>query len=104
MAKYRLIDGYRERHGLDWDDARLAAMDLQYHDLRPDKSLFARVGVERLDHRRRGRATAVSEPPLDTRAYFRGKCLQKLVRRHRGRQLGLAGVRHRRANPCGGCR
>ena len=37
VAKYRLIDGYRERHGLDWDDARLAAMDLQYHDLRPEQ-------------------------------------------------------------------
>ena len=28
VAKHRLIDGYRERHGLQWDDARLAAMDL----------------------------------------------------------------------------
>ena len=48
VAKYRLFDAYRERHGLDWDDARLAAMDLQYHDLRPEKSLFARLGLERL--------------------------------------------------------
>ena len=31
-----------------WDDARLAAMDLQYHDLRPEKSLAARVGLERI--------------------------------------------------------
>jgi proteasome accessory factor A len=76
VAKYRLIDGYRERHDLDWDDARLAAMDLQYHDLRPEKSLFARLNVEQLAgddevHR------AMSEPPPDTRAYFRGKCLQR---------------------------
>src|SRR5205085_11454371 len=34
VAKYRLIDGYRERHSLGWDDAKLAAMDIQYHDLR----------------------------------------------------------------------
>jgi Pup amidohydrolase len=76
VAKYRLIDGYRERHGLRWDDARLAAMDLQYHDLRPERSLAARVGLERLtddDEVQR----AMSEPPADTRAYFRGKCLQK---------------------------
>jgi proteasome accessory factor A len=76
VAKYRLIDGYRERHGLAWDDARLAAMDLQYHDLRPDKGLAGRVGLERIctddevDF-------AISEPPADTRAYFRGKCLQR---------------------------
>jgi Pup amidohydrolase len=76
VAKYRLIDGYRQRHGLDWDDARLAAMDLQYHDLRPAKSLAARVGLERMvDRTEAERATG--EPPDDTRAYFRGKCLQR---------------------------
>jgi proteasome accessory factor A len=76
VAKYRLIDGYRERHGLDWDDARLAAMDLQYHDLRPTKSLAARVGLQRIVDDDEV-ATAMSEPPTDTRAYFRGKCLQR---------------------------
>ena len=35
VAKYRLLQGYRERHDLSWGDARLRAMDLQYHDLRP---------------------------------------------------------------------
>ena len=32
----------------DWDDSRLAAVDLQYHDLRPERSLFARLDTERL--------------------------------------------------------
>jgi proteasome accessory factor PafA2 len=76
IAKHRLLDGYRERHGLRWDDARLAAMDLQYHDLRPERSLSARVGLERIasdDEMER----AVSEPPPDTRAFFRGRCLQR---------------------------
>ena len=76
VAKYRLIDGYRERNDLDWGDARLAAMDLQYHDLRPERSLFDRLDVERVvtdDEADR----AVTEPPSDTRAYFRGKCLQR---------------------------
>ncbi len=76
VAKHRLINGYRERHGLDWDDARLAAMDLQYHDIRPGRSLAARVGLERItddDEVTR----AMTEPPHDTRAYFRGKCLQR---------------------------
>ena len=50
VAKYRLLNGYRERHGLGWDDARLAAMDLQYHDLRPERSLAAR-GRPRAHHR-----------------------------------------------------
>ena len=76
VAKYRLIEGYRERHDLAWDDARLAAMDLQYHDLRPSKSLFARLGMERLTNDDEV-MTARTEPPKDTRAYFRGKCLQR---------------------------
>ncbi len=76
VAKYRLIEGYRERHDLSWDDARLAAMDLQYHDLRPAKSLFARLGMERLTNDDEVMA-ARTEPPTDTRAYFRGKCLQR---------------------------
>ena len=75
VAKLRLLDGYRERHDLDWDDARLAALDLQYHDVRPEKSLAARVGLERLTDDEVERA--MTEPPTDTRAYFRGRCLQK---------------------------
>lgn len=76
LAKYRLIDGYRERHGLGWDDPKLAAMDLQYHDVRPERSLFARVGMQTLFDDEEV-VEAVTEPPRDTRAYFRGKCLQK---------------------------
>jgi len=76
VTKRSLLDGYRERHGLEAEDVRLAAMDLQYHDLRPGRSLFARVGAERvvdLDDV----ARAVEDPPADTRAYFRGRCLQR---------------------------
>jgi proteasome accessory factor PafA2 len=76
VAKYRVINGYRERHGATWSDARLAAMDLQYHDLRPEKSLFSRLGMEKLVSDEDA-VVAISEPPPDTRAYFRGKCLQK---------------------------
>ncbi len=76
VAKHRLIDGYRERHDLRWDDARLAAMDLQYHDLRPTKSLSARVGLERITTDAEVE-DAVHEPPTDTRAFFRGRCLSR---------------------------
>jgi Pup amidohydrolase len=78
VAKLRLVEAYRERHGLEWEDSRLAALDLQYHDLRPHKSLFARLSMERLtDDREVARAT--TEPPATTRAYFRGRCLQRFA-------------------------
>src|SRR5438132_12315084 len=43
VAKHKLLDAYRGRHGLAWDDPKLAAMDLQYHDVRPGRSLFAKL-------------------------------------------------------------
>jgi proteasome accessory factor PafA2 len=76
VAKYRLLDAYRERHGLSWDDARMAAMDLQYHDLRPDRSLARRLGLDTIVTADEV-AAAVTDPPEDTRAYFRGECLRK---------------------------
>jgi hypothetical protein len=76
VAKYRLIGAYRDKHGLDWDDARLAAMDIQYHDLRPERSLSDRCGLERLSTDEEVEV-GTTEPPSDTRAYFRGKCLQR---------------------------
>jgi proteasome accessory factor A len=74
VAKRRIIEGYKERHGLSWSDHRLAAMDLQYHDLRPAKSVFARLNMEKLVDPAEV-AKAVTEPPETTRAYFRGRCL-----------------------------
>jgi Pup amidohydrolase len=76
VAKHRLLSAYAERHGAGWDDARLAAMDLQYHDLRPEKGLAARVGLERLVPQA-DVESAVMTPPPDTRAWFRGECLRR---------------------------
>ncbi|MDA8357451.1 MAG: depupylase/deamidase Dop [Actinomycetota bacterium] len=76
VAKHQLIDAYRARHGCGWDDHRLAAMDLQYHDLRPERSLFSRLGMVRLVDDD-AVARAVTEPPRTTRAWFRGQCLAR---------------------------
>ena len=80
VAKRRLVEGYAERHGLAPDDARLKAIDLQYHDLRPGKGLAERAGLVRLVSDA-DVAAAVAEPPTTTRAYFRGRCLQKFPER-----------------------
>ncbi|MHB1508499.1 MAG: depupylase/deamidase Dop [Acidimicrobiales bacterium] len=74
VAKRRIVEGYRDRHGLKWSDPRLAVVDLQYHDLRPAKSLFARLDMQRLVSIAEVEK-AVTEPPTTTRAYFRGRCL-----------------------------
>ena len=76
VAKLRLIEGFRERHSLQPGDAKLKALDLQYHDMRADRCLALRVGLETLVDPERVRR-AMTEPPETTRAYFRGKCLQR---------------------------
>src|SRR5438093_6948132 len=80
VAKLRLLEGYRARDDLDWRSPKLAMIDLQYHDVRRNRGLYYRLAeagqVERLvadaeiDQ-------AVGEPPEDTRAFFRGRCIRR---------------------------
>ena len=81
VAKLKLLEQYRERDGLDWDDAKLQLIDYQYSDIRPEKGLYHRLvaaGPDRAAARRRRRSRrAMHDPPEDTRAYFRGRCLEK---------------------------
>lgn len=80
VAKLALLQGYRDRDGLAWDDPRLAAIDIQWSDLRPGKGLARRLEsagrLERLTSEDQVRA-AVATPPEDTRAWFRGECLRR---------------------------
>lgn len=76
VAKERLVSAYAERHGLAPDDLRLKAIDLQYHDMRPDRGLAGRVGLDTLVEDADVEA-AISDPPASTRAYFRGRCLAR---------------------------
>ena len=80
IIKRSLIEAYRGRHKLSWDDRKILMMDLQYHDIRPARGLYHQlvknnrieriVSPEEITH-------AVTNPPTDTRAYFRGVCLKK---------------------------
>jgi Pup amidohydrolase len=79
-AKLRLLEGYRARDGLSWGDSRLHLVDLQYSDVRPEKGLYnrlvARGSMQRLltdDEVTR----AMTSPPSDTRAFFRGECVRR---------------------------
>ena len=43
----RILQGYRDRDGLDWSDHRLKAIDIQWSDIRPEKGLFQRLYAKR---------------------------------------------------------
>ena len=78
VAKLAIAEGYRTRDNLPWSDPRLQLVDLQYHDVRPDKGLYNRlVARGRMDRlvTEDDVIRAMTEPPEDTRAYFRGRCL-----------------------------
>jgi proteasome accessory factor PafA2 len=79
-AKLRLLEGYRKRDGLSWGDSRLHLVDLQYSDVRPDKGLYHRLVARGAMQRLVTDAEvtrAMTHPPTDTRAYFRGECLRR---------------------------
>ncbi|MFM9085606.1 MAG: Pup--protein ligase [Acidimicrobiia bacterium] len=86
VIKHNLVEAFRERHGLALDDARVALLDLQYHDIRRSRGVFERLvragRAERLcddaaieDARRR--------PPQTTRARLRGEFIRRAKERKR---------------------
>jgi proteasome accessory factor PafA2 len=80
VAKLSLMEAYRDRDGLEWTDAKLKMIDLQYHDVRRSKGLYYKllgsgkitrlVSSKEVEH-------AIDNPPVDTRAYFRGESLRR---------------------------
>lgn len=78
VAKLRLLEGYREREDLGWASPKLHLVDLQYADVRPEKGLYHRLvarGAMKTLLKEEDVRRAMTEPPEDTRAYFRGRCL-----------------------------
>ena len=86
VIKYKLIEAYRERHDLTLSDARVALVDLQYHDVNRERGLFYRmqrkgmvdrvVTDEEISH-------AVEHPPQTTRARLRGEFIKRAKERKR---------------------
>ncbi len=76
VAKRRLVEGYAARHDIEPGSPRLKAIDLQYHDLRAERCLASRAGLDVLVGQREV-LEAMTAPPTTTRAYFRGRCLDK---------------------------
>lgn len=86
VIKYRLLERYRARHGLSWDDARLAQLDLAYHDIRRGRGVFYMLqdqgSVDRIT-RDLDVFRAKSTPPQTTRARLRGEFIKRAQERHR---------------------
>ncbi|HEY4578105.1 MAG TPA: depupylase/deamidase Dop [Yaniella sp.] len=80
VAKYQLLNGMRKRHGLEWDDAKLAMLDLQWADLRQDKGLYYTLvnrGAIRTIATEDEIRHAMHHPPGTTRAWTRGRLIER---------------------------
>jgi len=86
VAKYVMIERYREKHGLPLASPRVALMDLAYHDVNRDRGLYYLLerrgkmdrAVEERDVQR-----AMREPPQTTRARLRGEFIRQAKQRRR---------------------
>jgi proteasome accessory factor A len=80
VAKYRLLDGFRENEGIEWSNPYMQSLDLAYHDVDPEAGLY--YGLEETGAMRRlvtdaRIQAAVTCPPADTRAYIRGAFVER---------------------------
>jgi proteasome accessory factor A len=83
VAKRQMMRSYVERRGCGWNDPRVLLLDLQYHDIRPDKGLYYTLERSNLIDRLVQDSEilkAEQMPPTGTRAFFRGHCLKKFPR------------------------
>jgi len=75
VIKHRLLSRYLETHDLGWDSARIAQLDLAFHDINPTRGLFPVLERRGLAARLLDESeisAAVSHPPQTTRARLRG--------------------------------
>jgi len=86
VAKYRLIEGYRDRHSLPLHSPTVALLDLQYHDVDRSRGLYYRLqSHDQLDRvcRDVDIAEAMTTPPQTTRARLRGEFVKRAKEKRR---------------------
>ena len=86
VMKYHLVEAYRQRHDLKLSDARVALLDLQYHDVIRSRSLFYRMQNRGIAERMcvdDDISYAVENPPATTRARLRGEFIRRAKERKR---------------------
>jgi len=86
VIKHNLIEAYRDRHDLPLAHARVALLDLQYHDVNRNRGLFYKMQQKGLVDRVATDVDinhAVEHPPATTRAALRGEFIRKAKEKKR---------------------
>ncbi len=80
VAKKEMLSALQQEEQLAWSDPWLQAIDLEYHNLRPDAGLYhelLRQGTMRRIVSEEEIKQAIFNPPEETRAYFRGRAVAR---------------------------
>jgi proteasome accessory factor A len=88
VAKRKIVETYRAEEGFAWNDDALHSIDLEYHNIDPEKSLFYALQgmgetkrfVSELDI-----LTATTDPPQNTRAKARGRMVEQVLQNRKAR-------------------
>ena len=83
VAKKWMLDAFVEVEKVTWDDPWLQSLDLEYHNVRREEGLYAELVRENKIQRFVNDddiRNAIRKPPGDTRAYFRGRCIEKFAK------------------------
>ena len=76
VAKKWLLETFIEEEGVAWDDTWLQSLDLEYHNIDLDEGLYYGIPMRRVVTDDQIEA-ALRNPPAGTRAYFRGRAVDR---------------------------
>ncbi|MGQ0812678.1 MAG: proteasome accessory factor PafA2 family protein [Nitrospiraceae bacterium] len=80
VTKLWLLETFVREERLSWDDPWLASLDLEYHNIDPERGLYFSLEAEGKTTRIASEtaiASAMSAGPVDTRGGIRGLCIRR---------------------------
>jgi proteasome accessory factor A len=80
VTKQWLLETFMQEERVTWDDPWLASLDLEYHNVNPERGLFLGLEAEGKTARlttEEDIARALNEGPADTRGGIRGLCVRR---------------------------
>ncbi len=83
VTKLSLLERFRVEEQLEWSDPWLASLDLEYHNVSPDRGLYLGLEAEGLVQHvcsEEDILRAMREGPIDTRGGIRGLCVKQFGR------------------------
>lgn len=84
VIKRKIVEEYRAELGVEWGDDALHSVDLEYHNIDPEQSLFhayQSMGKTKRLLRELDITDAMTDPPQNTRAKGRSQLVEQIVAR-----------------------